>query len=35
MKNKQKYANLYETESVQKHYLNYFTRTLRLGERKI
>ena len=35
MKNKQKYANLYETESVQKHYLNYFIRTLRLGERKI
>ena len=34
MKNKQKYTNIYKTESMQKHYLNYFNRKLKLGERK-
>ena len=33
-KNKQKYANIYKAESIQKHYLSYFIRKLRLGERK-
>ena len=34
MKNKQKRTNIYKTELIQKHYLNYFIRKLRLGERK-
>ena len=34
MKNKQKYNNIYKPESVQKHYLNYNIKKLRLGERK-
>ena len=34
MKNEQNYTNIYETESMQKHYLNYYIRKLRLGERR-
>ena len=33
-KNDQKYTNIYKTKSIQKHYLNYFIRRLRIGERK-
>ena len=33
-KNDQKYTNIYKTKSIQKHYLNYFIRILRIGERK-
>ena len=35
MKNNKKYANIYKTESIQKYYLNYFIRKLRLGKKKI
>ena len=34
MKNKQKYTNIYKTESIQKHYLNYYIRKLMLGKIK-
>ena len=33
-KNDQKYTNIYKTKSIQKQYLNYFIRILRIGERK-
>ena len=33
-KNCQKFTNIYKTESIQKHYLNYFIRKLKLGKRK-
>ena len=33
MKNEEKYADIYKTESIQKHYLNYYVRKLRLGKR--
>ena len=34
MKNKRKYTNISKTESIQKHYLNYYISTLRRGKRK-
>ena len=34
MTNEQRYGNIYKIESIQKHYLNYYIRKLRLGERR-
>ena len=34
MKNNPKYTNIHKTKSIQKNYLDYFIRKLRLGERK-